>query len=618
MEAEDAVFDGEELQLNEAGEAMEAEAVEEVEFELGEANGEAEGTIIEENPVSPEQTLRELIDMAMEETKDEGIYRALNSAFATLADNAEALANPETGVIEIGGNAIVNVTFDALQARFDESPEQLMGAIGAAAMRADEEGYLQVLGGDLGLVTMAACNANADSFTKEGIKESKNLINGFLDFLGKSDKTLCLTMFSPALKGIIDLVFSPVSTSPNLDREILNKLNDIEKQLADMEKNLGNHFEDMVSLNSIGGEFQTLVNAIGPLKSRIVDITGNTNLNESEKTERLAALYDTQPYNDIVSAISGATNAYAGKTTFLLQERSIFGAAYRRACREVMFSGEAIDMVAPYLMRLLGYYLRAYSLVNQVVTAREDVYGANSCTGTREQMFKDLGGLVNGKADAAAPGVMGLYAKFFDTDRYVFINKNNEGNGIRLKKVLFARSSVTNTFLKLTKTGNCESCKMLDVQELKNAPLTADQLKSIIDYCNKKRISVLDLLLNRVGFIPTQGWEDGMARIEEQLKDIKDPSSKEALRIKAMQDLKRTLSSDFYYNASTHQWSVSRNYIMPKDKNALYRKASTYHETTYLDALSVNAAGNKVEAVQIEHDLKLFWTSTGVMILQRR
>ena len=129
---------------NTSGTADEEEAVEEVEeADLGELTGEAEAEAEAEAVIEDEdkqQLMADLIGMAVEEHRTEGIYAALNSTFATLADNAEALANPETGVIETDGDAIVGMTYDALSASFDNSPEQLMGAIGAAAYRADVTG----------------------------------------------------------------------------------------------------------------------------------------------------------------------------------------------------------------------------------------------------------------------------------------------------------------------------------------------------------------------------------------------------------------------------------------------------------------------------------------------
>ena len=132
----------------EAGDGEVQEAVAEVEFDLDDPDGE--GAIIDEGAGNPEQTLKDLIDMTVNETRDLGLYATLNSTFATLADNADAIANPETGVIDTDGNAIVNDIYDTLSKHFDNTPEELMGAIQAAAMRANDQGYIEALGGDPG------------------------------------------------------------------------------------------------------------------------------------------------------------------------------------------------------------------------------------------------------------------------------------------------------------------------------------------------------------------------------------------------------------------------------------------------------------------------------------
>lgn len=102
-EADAPVMEAEEQEL--ADEAPEYDlmlseaAPGEEEFNLGDIYEDAAPS----DTADAQQTLVDLIDMAVAANRDQGLYAAANSAFATLADNADALANPETGVIEADG-----------------------------------------------------------------------------------------------------------------------------------------------------------------------------------------------------------------------------------------------------------------------------------------------------------------------------------------------------------------------------------------------------------------------------------------------------------------------------------------------------------------------------------
>ena len=100
---------------------------------------------IDEAAKAREKLMIGLIDASVEAHQSEGIYTAVDAVFATLAEHTEALANPETGMIDGEGSAIVNATYDALATRFDDAPEALMGAIGAAASRARQDGAMAAL-----------------------------------------------------------------------------------------------------------------------------------------------------------------------------------------------------------------------------------------------------------------------------------------------------------------------------------------------------------------------------------------------------------------------------------------------------------------------------------------
>ena len=248
-------------------EETEMEVIEEAEeANLGELTGEAEEEAepqIEDE--DKQQLMADLIDMAVEETRDQGIYVALNATFATLADNAEILANPETGVIETDGNAIVNMTYDALSANFDENPEQLMGAIGAAALRANDAGYIQALGGDAVLSAMAAEEGDAEVDLSMAKDLTKDYLELGIDTL--ADVHPAFKALSPLLKGLLGVAFD--ENEPDPMQEMQKKLDEIDQKLDEIEESVKSHTDNVVSLSNRGLAFDNIVANTKTLRTRM-------------------------------------------------------------------------------------------------------------------------------------------------------------------------------------------------------------------------------------------------------------------------------------------------------------------------------------------------------------
>ena len=471
-------------------EETEVEVIEEAEeASLGELTGEAEEEAepqIEDE--DKQQLMADLIDMAVEETRDQGIYVALNATFATLADNAEILANPETGVIETDGNAIVNMTYDALSANFDENPEQLMGAIGAAALRANDAGYIQALGGDAVLSAMAAEEGDAEV----DINMAKDLAKDYLE-LGidtLADVHPAFKALSPLLKGLLGVAFD--ENEPDPMKEIQNKLDEIDHKLDEIEESVKSHTDNVVSLSNRGLAFDNIVANTKTLRTRMNNIWDpDSGYTQAEKIQQTADLYKTDYVKDLETALNGGTMAYEGTLKDFLDGQSVFEAAYRTACESVMFSSEAIDSTAPYLYQVLADYIAGYNLLDEVYDCYEAVYGANKLLASRDDMNARLAG-IDRKGNKVCKSVMDLYVEYFKRDRYIFVGKSNNKN-IKLNDTMvlvqnFAKECQIND--NIMKTPDC----------MKNNPLSDKDVQLIADYCKEKRKSLFQYLLNEMKF----------------------------------------------------------------------------------------------------------------------
>ena len=340
-----------------------------------------------------------------------------------------------------------------------------------------------------------------DTFVTETKKVTQGVINGFLDSIARTRPDLLPVL--GALKVLVGEMFG-LGSAPNSNQVMLDKLNEIEIQLKNMEESLKEHMENVVTFDSIGGEFQAVADAIPPLECKIGDAMGKYQkgkIDEDELNRRIAAFYDMGEYSDLMHALSGATNSYNADTSFSLDKRSIFSAAYRLQCEKVMFSGEAVDCVTPYLLRQLCTYLKGYALINTVLDAYEAVNGDDSTLYTRQVMFQNTGGIVKGTFNEQAPGVFGLYRDFFNTYRYTFVNKSsNPANHVRLGKDIYAVFGFSETFLGSRPTVSQDQSRRYTPDGLSNFPLNAAQMKSLAEYAAAKKTTLFNLLFNTVGF----------------------------------------------------------------------------------------------------------------------
>ena len=456
---------------------------------------------------------RDLIGTAMDARQGEGIYAALDDTFETLAQNVDLLADPATGVVEADGDQIVGMTYDALAARFDATPEQLMGAIGAAAARANDRGDLQVLGGDPALVSLAA-NEDAKAW-KDTRKAFKVVYDSTLDGIA-----LTYPNFKPFVP-ILKALFSLDDDQGPSNAEIMNRLDDLEDLVKDSEQHLKDHMYNVVAINQIGDKYNSVRDKGNTVRTLIGDIQRNPNLTEAQRTQQIADLYHNSEFQSLTSAMNGATDCFFSANNNIFQNVSIFDAAYNTACETVMFSGEALDVAMPYLVGQYAAYAAGYATMETVYDAYEAVYGAGSVDQSRELMTRRLFGR-NLDGSSSGKAVSDLIGDFFRRDRFVFVNQSNNTNVPLSQSVClvtdFAKECVNyeKHFNDFSKTPSYMS----------GMPLSQAQVKALASYCASRKTSVFDLLFNRVGFIPGENIVDPtnamqeIASLEERIKSL--------------------------------------------------------------------------------------------------
>ena len=443
-------------------------------------------------------------------------------------------------------------------------------------------------------------------------KTVQGTINGFLDVIARENADL-LPLIGP-LKVLVAEMFG-LNDSPNPSQVILEKLEEIDAHLDEMENRLKEHMENVVAFDSIGGEFQRVADSISPLECKIGDLRRRYQkgkIDEDELNEKLANLYNMGEYNSLMQALSGATNSYFGKTSYTLDPRSIFGAAYMLQCDKVMFSGEAIDCVTPYLFRQLTIYLKGYTLINTVLDAYETVYGEDATLETREDMFRNTGGFVNGTFNPKNPGVFGLYSDFFNTNRFIFVNNSsNSANQVRLGQDIYAVFGFSETFLGCNgPVGGEGEARARTPEFMSQFPLNDGQVKAIAQYAASKNMTIYDLLVNTVGFrvkvVPTSPLMRyfGMQFLNCTTESVIDTSGKVFnVSYGNRMTLGEILEKGTTY-IPTGKQQIAYDYVSGGYGSSL--------EANYIHGIHVNKVGAADERLQIAYNHDKEWKSQAV------
>ena len=438
----------------------------------------------ETGDIDPEEAkqIRNIIDTTIEENKEHGLYATLNAIFKALADGG-------INVREDNLDALKDMIFEALKGNFDNTEEELLGAVGAAAERAKENGLVAVMAG-----RMLSAASSTKSSWNEGSKYFKPIYDSAIDAIAISNPEL--KPFVPLFKALGGFIFN--TGSGDRTDEVLDELNKLQTQITTAENNLKDHTYNVVALSDIGDKYNTVQYKAATIRTLVGNIKGNGKLSEEEKTQQIADLYKDAEFRSLMSAMNGATDCFYRDVNDIF-ETNLFDAAYNRACEEVMFSGEALTMTMPYIMKQFSYYTAAYATMGEVYDAYEEVYGDTSLTASRLEMAERLCG-EDLDGNHVCKSVEDLINEYFQRNRYIFVDKSNRTNipvddelNV-LNGTLFVEHCIVRYYDYLNW---CETPKYMS-----NSLLSTSQLKDIAEYCAQKNITIFDFLFNVMKFKP--------------------------------------------------------------------------------------------------------------------
>ena len=276
-----------------------------------------------------------------------------------------------------------------------------------------------------GFQVEAATNTE-ESDRREWIKQEKKIMKvtyeSILDGLLAAFPNL--KVIGPALKYFAGLFFDQGGDTANANAEIMKRLDELEAEIQKQVQELKASTYNAIQLSSIGDKYNTLEDKAATIRTRIANFERNAALSAEERQKMIADLYTDSEFQSLESSMNGATRCFTGRANDIFENQSIFEAAYDRACREVMFSGEAIDLSAPYILRQLNNYIAAYAVMAEVYNAYEAVYGEGTLNESVETMYRRLTGcdLEGNKVETS---VIERCSEYFSGDRFIFVGKSN-------------------------------------------------------------------------------------------------------------------------------------------------------------------------------------------------
>ena len=174
------------------------------------------------------------------------------------------------------------------------------------------------------------------------------------------------------------------TTLDDINKNITQMREEINDQLATIKKDIGKNTKDILDalknetyISGFGTEMDKLHEAAQGIGKQIDSFRNNENLSEEEKAVEIAALIgNNTKWNsdgDFVFRMKTIGNTLAGKTFSDMKGRDLYQIVYENEIKNVMFSGEAYDKIAPYIDKVMLEYFYAYSVMAQCFEAADQV-----------------------------------------------------------------------------------------------------------------------------------------------------------------------------------------------------------------------------------------------------
>ena len=355
----------------------------------------------------------------------------------------------------------------------------------------------------VGAMTMTSANAAVSEEFKStmktaGIETADAALETVADLIpgGK----ILLAPFKSVFHTAVDDEDPSAAIGNKLDK-VDGKLDQLDSKLGDLEKNInkntqwmGEKIQNTADMSDLKNDFKGLSPKAAKLVKDVKAAETQPNTNNTQKIMRLAAITDTNRYDqatdyvyNIQKSMDGADPAYV----------DMYKALYTKSALNKMFAREAYKEALPVNQALTAQYVYSVALMQECQTAvkavanfnAKDIEALKEGDGKEYNMYQSFNihrHLMddNDPADALVSAAIG--AKNFKTkyNRVSFINKTADTAG---KEVTFGQSEGYEYKFENSKNFNVEA-------KVKENALTTKELNTIADYVrdNFKNKSLYD------------------------------------------------------------------------------------------------------------------------------
>ena len=294
-------------------------------------------------------------------------------------------------------------------------------------------------------VTTATVSANAASIEETGKKIGIDAADAAFDTIADlfPGGKIVLSPFKTLFHAGVDDKDPMEIMAEKLD-QIDNKLDQLDQKLDDLNENINKNTQWMAQkvqntadMSELRADFKGLSPQLVKFVKDVKAVETNKNLNKTQKIMRLAALTDTQRFDNITTYVYNIMKSMGGTDPTYVD---MFKALYTKEALSSMFAREAYKAALPTAEALLTQYVSAVALMQECQTAVKAVAEFDKenieALGTGSELnlyinFDQYRHSLDDKDASEALMAAAVGAKNFKTkyDRPAFINKNAETAG---------------------------------------------------------------------------------------------------------------------------------------------------------------------------------------------
>ena len=261
-------------------------------------------------------------------------------------------------------------------------------------------------------------------------------------------------------------------TIADVQKDISELRDHIDEKVDEIKNNMDNNtqticqtVENAISLGSKGTSLSSMINTTEQFNLQIEKYKSDDSISQEDKLAFIASrIRKSGDWGDngtnLIYEVAAASKALSGTDLMItnsdLQARDAFMSAYKLACKNAMFSGDAYDAAAPYANHVMMEYINSYTTAMECLLAAKELSHFTpeqiaslseegrenydlackneSLIDTEILYLTELAWNADSKDSVISHYAAFMYGK--ECDRNVFVNMNANGDGFAVSPTL--------------------------------------------------------------------------------------------------------------------------------------------------------------------------------------